>query len=249
VSAIPAIEPEEIVDNYRQVIDEVYLQEEPARRELFEDFVSQIEAFPTSGKRLLEVGSNVGLFLAVAQEHGWQARGIEPSKWAVEEGVARFGVDLKQGTVEDLDASADSADVVVMLDVLEHLTDPLAALKKLRGMINDEGLLVLSTVNLDGLHARLREGEWPWFIRSHLHYFGQATLAAMLKRSGFRMVKWKIASRSFHLSYIAQRATTSHKGAGAMADAITKVIDPKLPVGWLGDITFIGARPELKTQR
>ena len=249
VSAIPAIEPEEIVENYRQVVDEAYLREEPARRELFEDFVSQIEAFAPSGKRLLEVGSNVGLFLAVAGEHGWRASGIEPSKWSVEEGLARFGVDLRQGTIEDLDAARDSADVIVMLDVLEHLTDPLAALKKLRGMINDEGLLVLSTVNLDGLHARLRNGHWPWFIRSHLHYFGQATLAAMLQRSGFRMVKWKIASRSFHLSYIAERALTSHGNAGALAGAITKVADPKLPVGWLGDITFVGARPDLASPR
>jgi hypothetical protein len=71
----------------------------------------------------------------------------------------------------------------------------------------------------------------------------------MLQRSGFRMVKWKIASRSFHLSYIAERAITSHKGAGALAGAITQVIDPKLPVGWLGDITFVGARPELAVER
>ena len=28
---------------------------------------------------------------------------------------------------------------------------------------------------------------------------------------------------------------------------ITKVVDPKLPVGWLGDITFVAARPELRS--
>ena len=247
VSSIPALDPDEIVDNYRQVVDEDYLKEELARRELFAWFVSQVEGFSSSGTRMLEIGSNVGLFLDVAGEHGWDARGIEPSKWAVDEGVSRFGVDLEQGTVEDLDARSDVADVIVMLDVLEHLSDPLAALRQLRGMINDEGLLVLSTVNLDGLHARLRQGDWPWFIRSHLHYFGQPTLASMLRRAGFRLVEWKIAPRSFHLSYIAQRAGSSHEGAGAAASMITKVVDPKLPVGWLGDITFVAARPELRS--
>jgi 2-polyprenyl-3-methyl-5-hydroxy-6-metoxy-1,4-benzoquinol methylase len=244
VSAVSTLQPDEIVDNYRQVVDETYLKEEAARRELFDWFVSRIEGFTSGGKRLLEVGSNVGLFLSVAAEHGCQARGIEPSKWAVEEGVARFDVDLEQGTVEDLDATPSAADVIVMLDVLEHLNDPLAALRKLRGMINEDGLLVLSTVNLDGLHARLREGNWPWFIRSHLHYFGQATLASMLRAAGFRMVEWTIAPRSFHLSYIAQRAKSSHAGAAAAAAAITKVFDPELPVGWLGDITFIAVRPD-----
>jgi hypothetical protein len=111
-------------------------------------------------------------------------------------------------------------------------------------MINKEGLLVLSTVNLDGLHARLRKSDWPWYIRSHLHYFGQRTLTAMLRRSGFRLVEWKIAPRAFHLSYLAQRAGSSHPGLGSVASAITKVVDPKIPVGWLGDVVFVAARPD-----
>jgi 2-polyprenyl-3-methyl-5-hydroxy-6-metoxy-1,4-benzoquinol methylase len=246
VSSIPTLRPDEIVDNYTQVVDEEYLKEEPARRELFAWFLGQISTFALPGRRLLEVGSNVGLFLEVAREHGWDERGVEPSKWAVEEGIRRFGVRLEQGAVEDLDLGPDAADVIVMLDVLEHLNDPLAALRHLRGMINEEGLLVLSTVNLDGLHARLSGEGWPWFIRSHLHYFGERTLTAMLRSAGFRLVEWKIAPRSFHLSYIARRAGGSRPRAGAAASAVADVIDPKIPVGWLGDITFVAARPETR---
>jgi 2-polyprenyl-3-methyl-5-hydroxy-6-metoxy-1,4-benzoquinol methylase len=243
VSSIPTLQPEQIVENYTQVVDEDYLTEEPARREIFGWFLGQIAGFKVTGRRLLEIGSNVGLFLDVAKEHGWDERGIEPSKWAVDQGTLRFGVDLQQGSLEDLDDGPDAADVIVMLDVLEHLNDPLEALKHLRGMINDEGLLVLSTVNLDGLHARMRKGDWPWFIRSHLHYFSERTLGAMLARAGFRLVDWQIAPRSFHLSYIARRAASSHPGAGAAVSAVANLFDPKIPVGWLGDITFVAARP------
>ncbi len=244
VSSIPTLQPEEIVDNYTQVVDEEYLTEEPARREIFGWFLEQMGGFKVAGRRLLEIGSNVGLFLDVAREHGWDERGIEPSKWAVDEGALRFAVHLEQGSVEDLDDGPDAADVIVMLDVLEHLNDPLEALKHLRGMINDEGLLVLSTVNLDGPHSRLREGDWPWFIRSHLHYFSERTLTAMLRRAGFRLVDWQIAPRSFHLSYIARRAAASHPRTGAAVSAVANLLDPKIPVGWLGDITFVAARPE-----
>lgn len=244
VSSIPTLRPDQIVDNYTRVVDEEYLKEEPARRELFAWFLRQIEAFPLNGKRLLEIGSNVGLFLDVARERGWDERGVEPSKWAVDEGILRFGVHLEQGTVEDLDLGPDAADVIVMLDVLEHLNDPLAALRDLRKMINEEGLLVVSTVNLDGLHSRLSGGDWPWFIRSHLHYFGRRTLTAMLRSAGFRLVEWRTAPRSFHLSYIAHRVEASHPRIGAAAAAVANVIDPRVPVGWLGDITFVAARPE-----
>ncbi|MCA1834601.1 MAG: bifunctional glycosyltransferase/class I SAM-dependent methyltransferase [Actinomycetota bacterium] len=243
VSSVPTLAPEDIVENYSRVVDEAYLQEELARRELFGWILDAMGDYHTPGRRLIEIGSNMGLFLHVARNRGWQARGIEPSKWAVEQGVERYGVDLKQGTVEDLADEPKSADVVVMLDVLEHLSDPLDALKKLRPMLADDGLLVLSTVNLSGLHARLRDGNWPWFIRSHLYYFSEETLHAMLVHAGFKLVEWAIVPRSFHLSYIAHRAGESQGALGRAIKKASEVIDPKLPVGWLGDITFIAARP------
>jgi len=50
--------------------------------------------------------------------------------------------------------------------------------------------------------------------------------------------------RSFHLSYILHRAGDSHGALGTAARLITQVADPKLPVGWLGDIAFVAARPD-----
>ena len=244
VSSIPTLDPEEIVDRYVEVVDEIYLDEEPARRELFAWFLDQIGAFTVPGRRLLEIGSNVGLFLQVAAERGWEEHGIEPSRWAVDEGTRRFGVRLQQGSVDELDEKPDAADVIVMLDVLEHLNDPLSALRRLRGVINGEGLLVLSTVNLDGLHARYRGRDWPWFIRSHLHYFSERTLSAMLRAAGFRLVEWRIAPRSFHLSYVAGRAAAAYPRLGATVLRLADLFDPEIPVGWLGDITFVAARPD-----
>jgi 2-polyprenyl-3-methyl-5-hydroxy-6-metoxy-1,4-benzoquinol methylase len=244
VSSNPTLAPEAIVGNYEQVVDEAYLDEERGRRELFRWFLQRVKAMPTRGSTLLEVGSNMGLFLAVAEEMGFEATGVEPSRWAVAQGRERFGVDLHQGTVEDLPVEVDRVDVAVMLDVLEHVTDPVAALKALRARMDDEGLLLLSTVNLDGLHARARGGDWPWFIRSHLYYFSKATLAATLKEAGFRMVEFSIVPRSFHLSYVAERARSSHPELARAADAIARVSDVRIPTGWLGDITCVLARPD-----
>lgn len=244
VSSRPTLAPEEILENYSRVVDDAYLAEEPARRELFEWILKATRNYPRRGKRLLEIGSNVGLFLDVATRLGWTARGIEPSGWAVELGRENFEVAIQQGTVEQLEEPAASADVIVMLDVLEHLTDPLAALRRLRPVLDDDGLLVLSTVNLSGLHARIRDGNWPWFIRSHLHYFSPETLHAMLRLAGYRMVEWSIVPRSFHLSYIAHRAGSSQGVPGRLIERVSRVVDPRIPVGWLGDITFVAARPE-----
>ncbi|MDQ4090967.1 MAG: bifunctional glycosyltransferase/class I SAM-dependent methyltransferase [Actinomycetota bacterium] len=243
LSAVVPLEAAEILSNYAEVVDPTYLDEEPSRREVFTWFATAMAGHPVRGKRLLEIGANVGLFLSVADEHGWEARGIEPSAWAVEEGRRRFGVDIRQGTIESLDEPERSADVVAMFDVLEHLVDPVSALKALRPLLDDEGLLILSTVNAAGLHARVRKGSWPWFIRSHLFYFTPRTLAAMLGEAGFDLVEWTVVPRVFHLSYIAHRAGPSHGALAKAAAAVSKVVDPKVPMGWLGDIVLVAARP------
>jgi SAM-dependent methyltransferase len=242
VSSMPRMPVGEFIEGYRDVVDEDYLMEEANRRVLFEWFLRTLDAYALRGRNLFEVGSHVGLFLATARDAGWNARGIEPSKWAVQTGLERFGVDLRRGNVEELDEPDGSADVAVMLDVLEHLVDPLAALKAVRRVVDPEGLLVLSTVNLSGLHARLRKDRWPWFIRSHLHYFSPETLAAMLRDSGFRLVRWELVPRSFRLSYIAKRAR-EHGAIGALLNGVGAVADPAVPLGWLGDIAFVAARP------
>jgi 2-polyprenyl-3-methyl-5-hydroxy-6-metoxy-1,4-benzoquinol methylase len=243
VSSRPALAGEEILGRYADVVDETYLGEEEGRRELFDWVLGVIGGYPVRGDRLLEVGANVGLFLDTARGAGWHVRGIEPSKWAVKTGRERFGVELVQKPLEQLDDPPGSADAIVLLDVLEHFLDPLEALRLLRPLLDDEGLLTVSTVNLDGLHARLRGERWPWFIRPHLHYFTPSTLDALLSKAGFRMVEWSVVPRSFHLSYVANRMRSSLGPIGQASARLTHLIDFKVPVGWLGDVVLVVARP------
>jgi len=243
VSSIPTLDPEGIRDTYAEVVDEAYLGEEQGRRELFDWVLGSMGGYAVRGRRLLEVGSNIGLFLDVAGGRGWEAVGYEPSRWAVEQGRRRFGADLREGTLEQLDEPAESFDAVVMLDVLEHLVDPLDSLRRLRGLLAEDGLLTVSTVNLSSIHARLRKGRWPWFIRPHLHYFSPETLHAMLLAAGFDVVEWSVVPRSFHASYVAERMASSLGALGPAAVSLSRVADVRLPVGWLGDVVLVHARP------
>ena len=244
VSSAPTTRRDEILGRYADVVDENYLGEEQGRRELFAWVLRVLGGYLVRGNRLLEVGSNVGLFLddGPGRRLG-RARGIEPSKWAVETGRERFGVDLVQKPLEELDDPPGSADAIVLLDVLEHFIDPLDALRRLRPLLDDEGVLALSTINLAGLHGRLRGEKWPWLIRPHLHYFTPATLDALLREAGFTMVEWSLVPRSFHLSYVAERMKSSLGPAGDASARLAHLVDVKVPVGWLGDVVLVVARP------
>jgi 2-polyprenyl-3-methyl-5-hydroxy-6-metoxy-1,4-benzoquinol methylase len=243
VSSRPPLDRAGLVELYAASEDEDYLAEADARRELFGWVLDRMGCYALGGPRLLEAGANVGLFLRVAGEHGWTARGVEPSRRAVAEGRRRFGVDLVEGTVEDIADEPGSADAVVMLDVLEHLADPVAALAGLRRVVTGEGLIALTTINSESLHARLRRGAWPWYIRPHLHYFTPTTLRKTMERGGFDMIDYRLVPRSFHLSYVAARGGGNLGALGRAGAAVARTWDPRLPFGLLGDVVLAVGRP------
>jgi 2-polyprenyl-3-methyl-5-hydroxy-6-metoxy-1,4-benzoquinol methylase len=243
VSSRPPLADQEILERYAEVVDPDYLAEEEGRRELFEWVLGVMGGYFVRGNRLLEIGSNVGLFLDTARRVGWGAQGIEPSRWAVEVARERFGVEVERKALEELDAPTGSADAVVLLDVLEHVVDPVAALRRLRPVLDDQGLLVVSTIDIAGLHARLRGERWPWLIRPHLHYFTPSTLRSILESAGFRMIEWSLVPRTFHLSYVANRARSNLGLLGEASTRLSELVDMKVPIGWLGDVVLLVARP------
>ena len=101
-------------------------------------------------------------------------------------------------------------------------------------MMAEQGVLALATVNVEGLHGRLRGGDWPWFIRSHLHYFRPATLTKMLSDAGFEAVEWSVVPRSFHVSYLLDRAAGVLPGS-RLAEAASAWATRRSP--WGGSAT------------
>jgi SAM-dependent methyltransferase len=243
VQSDPGVSPDELVKLYEQAIDESYLAEEGARRALFNWTLDRLEGYAIGGRRLLEIGASVGLMLDVAGHRGWEARGIEPAHWAVELGRKRFGVDLRQGTAESQGEPDRSADAIVLMDVLEHLVDPREALRKLRHVLDEEGILGISTINVTGLHSRLRGEHWPWFTRSHLFYFSPVRLIALLRETGYRPIQILTVPRTFHVSYLVGRGGLGREGLEGFASTVTESFNPKMPTRWLQDSMLVFARP------
>jgi 2-polyprenyl-3-methyl-5-hydroxy-6-metoxy-1,4-benzoquinol methylase len=69
------------------------------------------------GRRLLDVGAHVGVSGDVAQQRGWDAWGLEPSRWAVQTGRSQ-GLNMLQGTLRDADHDAAAFDAVTIWNVV-----------------------------------------------------------------------------------------------------------------------------------
>lgn len=146
------------------------------------------------GRSVLDVGSGPGGFLKVAQRHGWHAVGVEPSKAA-----AAFSQTLSDALVinREFDAvtSADvraPVDAIHMSEVLEHVLEPRATLRRAASLLREDGLICVVVPNdYNPLQLQLRghvgNGGRPWWLAppQHLNYFTPRTLRHLLRDVGF----------------------------------------------------------------
>lgn len=150
--------------------------------------------------RLLDVGCATGDFLeAVSLHEGWHVEGIEINKQAVE--IARCsGIEVHLGTIESFEGLENSYDVITMWNVIEHLSDPLSSLQKIRKLLKPDGIFVFNTPNLDSLDAKIFGKYWIGFeLPRHFYVFSRKTVTDLLKRAGFRIVKTRCESGSHSL--------------------------------------------------
>jgi SAM-dependent methyltransferase len=153
------------------------------------------------GGKLLEIGSAYGYLLDEAGRD-FQCTGVDVSADSVASCRAR-GLDVHCG-----DLAADAAlqqeiagrapfDAAVMLDAIEHLTDPDAMVARLATLVRPGGALVITTGDAGSLHARLLGPRWRLMTPpQHLFYFSRGALARLLARHGFEVLEsrkpWKV---------------------------------------------------------
>jgi SAM-dependent methyltransferase len=140
---------------------------------------------PTRG-HVLEIGCGAGFFLASASRAGWTARGLELSADGVEFARTRLNLDVLCEPAETMSLPDGSMDAVVLIEVIEHLLDPLSVLKAARRVLRPGGTILLTTPNFNAI-SRWGLGV-GWSILSpgeHVYYFTASTLARLLTRAGF----------------------------------------------------------------
>ncbi len=200
----PRLDGSQILDSYVAVEDPLYLEERDGRVLTFERHLRPLEQLHAPPGKLVDVGAYTGVFVEIAAQHGWEAIGVEPSRWAVEQARAQ-GLHMIEGTLATSGLADASIDVVTMWDVIEHLTDPLAEVRQAHRLLKPGGLLVVHTMDIDSAFARLMGGRWPWLMEMHVYYFSRRTLAALLTKAEFAVARVEPQGRYLRLGYFATR--------------------------------------------
>ena len=147
------------------------------------------------GRRLLDIGCGYCQALLFFKELGLEVRGVDPAPEAAQYGVEK-NLAVRQGGVEDEAALSEGGpfDIVLLLNVLEHLREPANLLRTLHDKIlASDGLLVIDVPNEYNDFQVTADEEYDlkqwWFAPPcHINYFSQSTLSALLTKCGYEVV-------------------------------------------------------------
>ena len=247
VYANPRWPVDSLMEAYAAVEDETYVIERQGRELTFNKHLQDMERVtgPANGRSLLDVGAYIGVFVEVAAQAGWQAAGVEPSRWAA--AVAqRQGLSVIEGDQYAPELAGRQFDVITMWDVIEHVADPAGEIARAYELLKPGGLLVLHTMDMGSLTARVMGRRWPWLMDMHIYYFSQATLAEMLRRQGFAIVKSGIVGRYLRLGYLGTRVAALNRPLGRLVSGIIdrlRLAEKPVPVNFGDLFTIYAQRP------
>ncbi len=142
------------------------------------------------GSRVLDVGTATGSVARGLRAHGSRVWGVEIDEEAAGQ-AANVCEQVVIGDVEQLDLAGElhqhEFDWLLLLDVLEHLRDPLATLERCLPLLAPEGRVLLSlpniahaSVRLQLLQGRFQYTETGLLDHTHLRFFDEQSMRELL---------------------------------------------------------------------
>jgi SAM-dependent methyltransferase len=162
-----------------------------------------------SGK-LLDIGCAMGFFMEMAGEAGYDAYGFDPSEYAISHVPQFLAANTITGTIRTVTYPKKTFDIITMLDVFEHLEDPVGDLLRVREWLKPDGLLLLTTGDTRSLSAKILGKHWTFYTPpQHLMFYHRKGITEVLEKSNFEPFYWYRIGKWLSLSYVLHLAVTS----------------------------------------
>jgi cyclopropane fatty-acyl-phospholipid synthase-like methyltransferase len=170
------------------------IEDSPWKAELIMAALERAEIDPQT---ICEVGCGAGEILRVLQdrmdgERSFVGYEISPQAYELCKGRVRPGLDFK--LMDILDDDAVRFDLVLLMDVLEHVEDYYSFLRALKARGSHFVIRVPMDLSVRTLvRNKLPRERWRY---GHIQYFTRETALAVLKECGYEVLDWQIDTRT-----------------------------------------------------
>jgi 2-polyprenyl-3-methyl-5-hydroxy-6-metoxy-1,4-benzoquinol methylase len=177
-------------NNYRDVLDNLYISQIKNKRMYFESVVSKLSNLIKKKYDVLELGSYYGAFGSQIKDKVNTYVGVELSSHACDYAKKEFNLNVQNTSIYDFfESNQKKYDIIFMFDVLEHLDDPDSVIKLCSNNLRENGALIFSTMNMNSLMARVTGRYYPWIIPMHKFYFTNKSVKKYLLKNNLKLDK------------------------------------------------------------
>ena len=184
---------------------------------VFEATAKAIRNYHPQLGELLDVGTGFGGFLVRAGQDGWKLHGLEPNESAFNVAKSRLNgkATLYQSIFETADLQPESFDGIVMMNVIEHVRDPIEICRRAYELLRPGGFLGLRWPQMSWMKLRRRKkGTLTKTDNAiigapiHLHDYTDQSMKKLMATTGYQDVQhcWAGTRRQPGLSWKMQAA-------------------------------------------
>ena len=168
-----------------------FLERASSDRTAFKLPLSLIERFKPAGS-ILDIGCGTGNFLLQLRKKGYECYGVELNRDCVKFGREKRGLDIREGILETADFGGKKFDLITVLSTLEHMGHPLRTLLRVKSLLQEEGIVMISVPNIRYLpfHIQHALGMQTKTLdpTAHLFYFSPPTLRMICEKAGLTVI-------------------------------------------------------------
>jgi len=185
-------------DHYRKLYTPI-IGKKLSSREIFEMYlpyqqmrIDELQSILNRGlnpeMRVLEIGCSAGHFLYAMKKHVKECVGIEYNSEDAEFVSCELGIRSYTEPIENTDIPSQYFDLVAILQVLEHIADPIGFLSTVSRYLKRGGYLCVEVPNVQEVLLSVYSIS-PYrdfyFKEPHIFYYSPSTLEMVMDRAGF----------------------------------------------------------------
>ncbi len=188
----------DLIDEYYSVASSAFYSSERLEgadrfQNRHRSIVQIVEQKKTCGN-ILEIGCGTGGLLACFDKEKWNCHGVEPSPQASKIANSRKNISVFNGFLDE-QTFETKFDVILLIDVVEHLKTPSELFKLLNKYLMAEGIVVVATGDINSFTSRFAGRWWSYFGSwEHLSFFSSKSMETFLSKHGLDVLEIKKAS-------------------------------------------------------
>lgn len=184
----PVIDPARLLACYAAADSDNWGESPDPWRRKFDVLRDYAERLAT-GNRILDIGCFNGALLQYLGEK-WRCFGVEPSTAAAQLARSR-GIDIIADTLESIPAATEKFDVVMAIDVVEHVIDPATFFQQVAQWLRPGGIFMLATGDTDALAWRWQGGAyWYSSLPEHVSFYNRRSLQELGRLNGLDSIAY-----------------------------------------------------------